>query len=104
MKKIALLLCCVMLVSMAGCGTKIQGEDLMDGKTPGQVSEVTELDGENVILTDFGVRLFKESYEDHKNTLISPLSVVYALAMTANGAKGETLEEMEAVLGMSVEE
>ena len=104
MKKIALLLCCVMLVSMAGCGTKIQGEDLMDGKTPGQVSEVTELDGENVILTDFGVRLFKESYEDHKNTLISPLSVMYALAMTANGAKGETLEEMEAVLGMPVEE
>lgn len=104
MKKIAIVLCLVMLVSMTGCGTEIQGEDLMEGKTPGQVSGVTELDDENVILTDFGVNLFQKSYETHKNTLISPLSVVYALAMTANGAKGETLEEMEAVLGMSVEE
>ncbi|MBQ6930855.1 MAG: serpin family protein, partial [Clostridia bacterium] len=37
-------------------------------------------------------------------TLISPLSVLCALAMTANGAENETLEEMEAVLGMSKDE
>lgn len=33
------------------------------------------------------------------NLLISPLSISQALAMTANGAKGETKSEMEAVLG-----
>ena len=104
-RKLALLLCFAMLLSTAACGRRVGGdEDLMQGKTPGKVSGVSEFDGENVILTDFGVRLFQESYEDHKNTLISPLSVVYALAMTANGAKDETLEEMEAVLGMPVEE
>ena len=104
MKKLAILLSFLLLFSATACSGKIAGEDLMNGKTPGNVSEVVDLDGKNVVLTDFGVRLFQESYEHHKNTLISPLSVMYALAMTANGANGETLAEMEAVLGMSVEE
>ena len=38
------------------------------------------------------------------NTLISPLSVLAALSMTANGAKGETAAQMEKVLGMSIQE
>lgn len=42
--------------------------------------------------------------EEGKNTLISPLSVLYALAMTANGADGETLAQMEQVLGMESDE
>ena len=36
--------------------------------------------------------------------LLSPVSVVYALAMTANGAAGETLAQMESVLGLPLEE
>ncbi len=55
-------------------------------------------------VADFYVRLFKESAVAGENTLISPLSVLYALAMTANGAKGNTLAQMEAVLGMPVDE
>ncbi len=98
----------VMLVAMmffvTGCSPKIQGEDLMkdvkqNAKPDVQLSEVN-----CVALTDFAVRLFQTSAEDGKNTLISPLSVLSALAMTANGAKGETLSQMEAVLGMSTEE
>lgn len=54
--------------------------------------------------TDFAVRLFKESEESGKNTLISPFSVFCALAMTANGAKEDTLEQMESILGMTAEE
>ncbi|MBO5281270.1 MAG: serpin family protein, partial [Clostridia bacterium] len=42
--------------------------------------------------------------EDGENTLISPLSVLSALAMTANGARGETLRQMESVLGMTADE
>lgn len=64
-------------------------------------SELTET---NVSVTDFAVRLFKASTEKGKNTLISPLSVLSALAMTANGAKGETLTQMETVLGMPTDE
>lgn len=39
------------------------------------------------------------SASEGKNVLISPLSIQLALAMTANGASSETLEEMQALLG-----
>ncbi|MBR3715172.1 MAG: serpin family protein, partial [Clostridia bacterium] len=62
------------------------------------------LSEQNPAVTDFAVRLFKASEESGKNTLISPLSVLCALAMTANGAKEETLAQMESVLGMTKDE
>lgn len=45
----------------------------------------------------FSLDLLKQAYTG-ENTLISPLSVSAALSMTANGAQGDTLEQMEAVL------
>ncbi len=50
---------------------------------------------------DFSVELFRRAAQKTrcKNTLISPLSVSIALAMTANGADGKTAEEMLEVLG-----
>lgn len=48
---------------------------------------------------DFSINLFKSSIRDKENTLISPLSVYIALAMTANGAEKETLDEFIKVLG-----
>lgn len=50
---------------------------------------------------NFGLELFQHSAEEKKNTgvLVSPVSVMTALAMTANGADGETLSQMEKVLG-----
>jgi len=58
------------------------------------------------LITDFGLRLLRVSPEPAEggNILLSPLSVLSALAMTANGAGGDTLEQMEAVFGMSVPE
>ena len=50
----------------------------------------------------FSIELFKESITDGENTLISPLSVMFALAMTANGADTETLAQMETLLGGSI--
>lgn len=54
-----------------------------------------------VTYTDFAVRLFQEcvTEEAGKNVLVSPLSVINALAMTAAGAKGETLAQMEGLFG-----
>ena len=60
-------------------------------------AEVTE---EGVLAAvKFGLDLFRESL-DGENTLVSPLSVLEALAMTANGAAGDTLEQMESVFGL----
>ncbi len=61
-------------------------------------------------MADFSVNLFKESYkakeEDKINYLISPESVMLAMAMATNGAGGETRKEMEQVLGgtLSIED
>ena len=46
----------------------------------------------------FSMELFKRSLGED-NSLVSPLSVLLALSMTANGADNETLEQMEKVLG-----
>ena len=50
---------------------------------------------------DFAKALMQNEWaqKTDENVLVSPLSVTLALAMTANGAKGDTLAEMEQVLG-----
>lgn len=55
-------------------------------------------------VTDFSVRLVQNSFADDSNLLVSPLSILCALAMTANGASGETRAQMEATFGLSIEE
>lgn len=45
-----------------------------------------------------GFRMLEQLYEG-KNMVFSPLSLQYALAMTANGASGETLQEIIDFLG-----
>lgn len=60
-------------------------------------------------LSDFAIELFKKEIaraDRDANTVISPLSVLYAMGMAATGAENETLTEMLDVLagGMSLEE
>ena len=101
---ISLLLVCAMAVNLTGCTMKVQAKDLMEGITPNNVDALDDLSSQNADVTDFAIRLFKASNENGKNTLISPLSVLCALAMTANGAEEETLAQMEEVLGMTTDE
>ena len=54
-------------------------------------------------VSDFALQLFRAANDSDQNTLISPLSVLCALAMTANGAEEETLLQMESTLGMGRE-
>lgn len=44
-------------------------------------------------VTDFSETLFQKCARKGENLILSPLSVTYALTLTANGASGETLEE-----------
>ncbi len=56
-------------------------------------------------MLDFAVRLMQSTLdENQKSSLVSPLSVIIALGMTANGANGETKEEFEKLFGFSVDE
>lgn len=84
-------------------GTAIAATDLMEGVQANSAPTDTDLTADSAAITDFGVRLFQSSMTEGKNTLISPLSVLCALAMTANGAEGETLAQMEEVLGLDVD-
>lgn len=53
-------------------------------------------------LTQFSIELLQENFKD-KNILISPLSIISALGMTANGADGQTKTQMEQVFGTDVD-
>ena len=101
---ISLLLVCAMAVNLTGCTMEVQAKDLMEGITPNNVNTLDDLSSQNAEVTDFAIRLFKVSEESGKNTLISPLSVLCALAMTANGAEEETLQQIETVLGITTED
>lgn len=46
----------------------------------------------------FSDKLFLDGLEQEKNRMVSPLSVLFALAMSANGAAGETQSQMIDVL------
>ncbi len=52
--------------------------------------------------TSLGLSLLQYHLQSEDDGLVSPLSVLYALAMTMNGASGDTLAQMEDVLHGSV--
>ncbi len=112
---IAILLCVAMIVPMAlsfsGCSDykeeqgQNQSSDLMSDVRAGEVNIDVDLNGDCAEpITDFAVKLFGQCLAENQNTLISPLSVISALAMTANGADGNTLTEMENVFGLTTNE
>ena len=110
MKKIISILLCItlILVSFSACGgnpapipSKMISKNLMNDISPKSVEKPNDLTEGNKAFYDFTVSLFKENQVNGDNVLISPLSVLCALSMTANGANGDTLKEMEKVFGIS---
>ncbi len=90
-------------LGLTACGQR-DANNLMQNVPAKAVDVLPDMEAGAEAAADFGVRLFQNSMEEGKNTLISPLSVLYALAMTANGAEGNTLAQMEQVLGMDTAE
>lgn len=94
--------------SQTGAGGSGQlPQDAGNSPTPGNdlpTDRIVEYPSANAVTcTDFAVRLFQECSRADGNILVSPLSVINALAMTANGARGETLEQMEALFGADLD-
>lgn len=103
-KCLALLVAGTLLCSaLVGC-TKTYATDLMDGVKEGTPTEVQVQEETWAGMYDFSVKLLQATCNREENTLVSPMSVLSALAMTANGARGETLAQMEDTLGGSVEQ
>ena len=96
MKKFALFLAIALLLTLPGCGAET---GLLAGVTAserGEAADAAEL------AADFTVELFNAAYEGG-DALISPVSVLAALAMAEAGAEGETLSQMEEVFGVDAE-
>ena len=110
MKKIISVLLCItlILISFSACGenpapipSKMISKNLMSDISPKSVEKSDDLAEGNKAYYDFAVSLFKENQANGDNVLISPLSVLCALSMTANGAKNDTLNEFEKAFGLS---
>lgn len=69
-----------------------------------QVTVQEQEDPANLAMADFSALLLKECFQEGESTMVSPVSVMAALAMLGNGAEGETLAQMEAVFGMDMDE
>lgn len=103
-KSLALLVAGGLLCStLMGC-TRTYATDLMDGVKAGTPTEVQVQKETWTGMQDFSVKLLQTTCDREDNTLVSPMSVLSALAMTANGARGETRTQMEEILGGSVEQ
>ncbi len=130
LRRLAYVLVMVLLTAAVGCGEgKTYNEKPVDIQAPENVEKPEESEksealkgminlmenvksekAEDAEITDefiksqnaFAMKLLQTQYASGKNTMISPVSAMLALAMTANGAKGQTLEEMENVLGSGI--
>lgn len=124
----AILLIIAMVISLVGCKSnsnnqgdpvEIETENGGGVQSPGGIFDLmktftTEVYGadslENTdadlknggaeIINDLAVMFIqKNGIGEEENLLVSPLSIIYALSMTANGAKGDTYNEMIEALG-----
>lgn len=101
-KAVCILVLGLIALNLTACAPKVQAADLMAGITGNKVQGKAADDRFIGNTADFSLELFKRSVAEKENSLVSPLSVLLALAMTANGADSETLAEMEAVLGKDI--
>ena len=99
---ISLLLFAAGLMNLTSCSLEVQASDLMKDIPANDVKGKQSDDRFIANSASFSIELFKKSVEKGKNTLISPVSVLLALAMTANGADNGTLNQMQTVLGKDI--
>ena len=105
---LAALLLAAIPAQMTSCALQVKAEEL----SAGYVREATEAgevtDAFKTAMADFSLALTNTTISMEKegkdNHLVSPLSALICLSMLANGAEGETLAQMEAVLGMPIDE
>lgn len=73
--------------------------DIKSAEVEGKDADETFVNGQ----TNFALELLKNTVSEKENVLVSPYSVVQALAMTGNGADGVTKEEFENVIGGGID-
>lgn len=106
-RALGLALTASLLPTFAACASQdIAASDLMKDIKPQTANAApADLNDEQAAaLSSFGLRLLQETDSGQGNILVSPLSVESALGMTANGAQGNTLSQMEEAFGLPLNE
>ncbi len=105
---LAALLLLSLPLHMASCAVNVKAGELSAGYTRATTEQGKVTNAFKAAMADFAMTLANTTVtmdkEDKANHLVSPLSAMICLSMLANGARGETLAQMEAVLGMSIED
>ena len=116
-RKLCLLLSFALLLPITGCRSEVSSAQTkeVENRTSGieavnLMASVQPRDAEkrpsdaafSTAAANFAVGLLQGSAEGTDNCVLSPYSAMVALAMTANGAQGETLAQMESVLGLPI--
>lgn len=99
-KKITIIMAVILALASAGCG----GSDKLVSRKSVKKLETVDIAEQNEIITDFAVRLLQNTFNGEENVLLSPVSVLSGLSLIANGTEGESLAQIEDVVGMSVKE
>lgn len=102
---LCLIVILLVTLSLSGRNDSPQGtSELLHGvSTDTPLVNTTLLSEKAELYTDLSLRLLSESHSG-ENTFIAPLSTIYGLSMTANGAGGDTLAQLESTFGMSTAE
>ncbi|MCL2486625.1 MAG: serpin family protein [Oscillospiraceae bacterium] len=107
MKRVtALVILAAIIVTLAACGGGVTAENLTDGVEATPVNK-TSYDYWDFYAgaAGFSLDLFRECRrEQGGNTLISPISVLTAMAMAGTGAAGNTRYEMSDVFGLTLDD
>lgn len=117
-KLLALLLSAVSLLQLCACASGPErAEPLSDSQEGRIVNLMAQIEATQpadpaapdasceALAAEFAVALLQNSrLQEDENFILSPYSILCALAMTANGAQRETLAQMEEIMGMSSQE
>lgn len=102
-KLLAFLMAAVLLFALVSCAAQAQAVELSADVAVQEIETAELAPEQTAAVCGFSLRLMNGCYSGG-NTLISPISLLCALGMTANGADGETKAQMEAVFGLPVGE
>ncbi|MBR2029057.1 MAG: serpin family protein [Oscillospiraceae bacterium] len=92
------------VTSFTGCRTSSKSKNLVEDIKPNPVPVYKSFDkNEQEKVAEFAAQIIRNTESENGNLIVSPVSVLYALAMTANGADAKTLAQMEYVFGMDIQ-
>lgn len=107
MKRIVALVLLGIVIVLTGCAPAIpQTPDA--GQAEGEVEQSTNIEeigqAQTKQVIEFSQKMFEEVRQAGDNALCSPVSTCFMLSMMAHGARGQTLAELETVLGGTAED